>query len=225
MMGIYTRIKTLGGGGFGDVYLEHHEGLDVNHAVKCVSPGAVTTPSEFYREPRLLKELQHEYIVRVFDTWDEAGVLHIAMEYLSKGSLARMCDRGPVPLKRVKHIVCQCLKALQFIHDRGFVHRDIKPANILIGRNGEGKLSDFGLAIPTRETLYEPPAGTLYYLAPEVLVTGEMGVRSDIYAMGVTLYESLNGSSFLPAHSKPTGLENAITLAARGVSGEFPAQC
>jgi eukaryotic-like serine/threonine-protein kinase len=215
-MGTYTRIKRLGGGGFGDVYLEHHEGLDVNHAVKYVLPSAVTTPSEFFKEPRLLEELQHDHIVKVFDTWDEAGRLHIAMEYLSRGSLAKLCERGPVPLKRVKHILCQCLKSLQYVHDKGFVHRDLKPDNILIGKNGEGKISDFGLAIPTSATLYEPPAGTLPYVAPEVLITGEMGVKSDVYAIGVTLYEALNGASYLPAHSKITSLQNAIT------SGKFP---
>jgi eukaryotic-like serine/threonine-protein kinase len=215
-MGDYIRKKKLGEGGFGEVWLARHVALDVLHAVKFIHPGSVSSPTEFYREPRLLKALEHRNIVEVYDAGFDGPELYIAMEYLKAGSLDDVCSRGPVKLKRIKPIFCDALKGLQWVHDKGYLHRDIKPANILIDKMGAGKLADFGLALPIREAILAAPAGTLTYLAPEVLITGEMTRLTDIYAMGVSLYEAVNGSAYLPGITDTTILYNDV------VAGNFP---
>jgi serine/threonine-protein kinase len=214
-MGEYIRKKRLGGGGFGEVWLAHHVALDVDHAVKFVPAASVLNPSKFYDEPQLLKTLEHESIVKVYDAGMDKGELFIAMEVM-QGSVDDQLLSGPLKLRRVKPLFCDALKGLQYVHDRGFIHRDIKPANILVDSNLRGKLADFGLAIPTVKAPVATPAGTLTYLAPEILITGETSVQTDIYAMGVSLYEAVNGSAFLPAPANTTDLQNAIT------AGAFP---
>ncbi len=215
-MGDYIRKTKLGAGGFGEVWLSRHVALDVLHAVKVVQPGSVANPSEFYKEPRLLKALAHSNVVEVYDAGFVGGDLYIAMEYVESGSVEDHTSAGAMKLRRIKPIFCEALKGLQFVHDRGYLHRDIKPGNILIDKNGRGKLADFGLAIPVKKALLTAAAGTLTYLAPEVLIDGEMTKLSDIYAMGVSLYEAVNGFSYLPAHANSTTLANEI------VSGDFP---
>ena len=215
IMGDYKKLTKLGAGGFGEVWLARHIALDVLHAVKFVQAGSITNPTEFYREPRLLHELEHRNIVEVYDAGLEGLELFIAMEYMKAGSVADRCSE-PMKLRRIKPIFCEALKGLQWVHDKGYLHRDLKPANILIDRKGGGKLADFGLAIPAREALLTAPAGTLTYLAPEVLITGDMTILTDIYAMGVSLYEAVNGFSYLPAITDSTALCNEI------VAGDFP---
>lgn len=214
-MGEYKRLNRLGAGGFGEVWLARHIGLNVLHAVKSIQASSVTNPTEFYQEPRLLQTLEHRNIVQVYDAGWDGQELFIAMEYIKGGSLEDRCSE-PIKLRRIKPIFCEALKGLQWVHDKGYLHRDLKPANILIDRKGGGKLADFGLAIPVRDALLTAPAGTLTYLAPEVLITGEMTVSTDIYAMGVSLYETVNGVSYLPAITNSTALCNAI------VGGHFP---
>jgi serine/threonine protein kinase len=215
IMGDYNKLTKLGAGGFGEVWLARHIALDVLHAVKFVQAGSITNPTEFYKEPRLLKELEHRNIVEVYDAGLEGSELFIAMEYMKAGSVEDRCSE-PLKLRRIKPIFCEALKGLQWVHDKGYLHRDLKPANILVDRKGGGKLADFGLAIPAREALLTAPAGTLTYLAPEVLITGEMTILTDIYAMGVSLYEAMNGLSYLPAITNSTALRNNI------VAGDFP---
>jgi serine/threonine-protein kinase len=213
-MGEYTKLTKLGAGGFGEVWLARHIALNVLHAVKFVAGTSITNPTEFYQEPRLLKTLEHRNIVEVYDAGWDGRELFIAMEYFKAGSLEDRCSE-PMKLRRIKPIFCEALKGLQWVHDKGFLHRDLKPANILIDSKGGGKLADFGLAIPLREALLTAPAGTLTYLAPEVLITGEMTLSTDLYAMGVSLYEAVNGTGYLPAIANSTALCNAI------VGGDF----
>ena len=215
-MGDYTRIKRLGAGGFGEVWLARHVALNVLHAVKFVHPSKVIAPSDFYKEPKLLKSLEHRNIVQVHDAGFVSGELYIAMEYVRAGSVESYSANQPIKLRRIKPIFCEALKGLQFVHDKGYLHRDIKPANILIGSNGGGKLADFGLAIPQKDALLAGPAGTLTYMAPEILAIGKTTRLTDIYAMGVSLYEAVNGFGYFPAVSKSTKLANQI------LAGEFP---
>jgi len=214
-MGDYTKQKKLGAGGFGEVWLALHIGLNVTHAVKFVDGASIRNPTEFYREPRLLKELAHDNIVQVFDAGRAGNDLYVAMEVLT-GSIADIVQKDPLKLRRVKSLFCEALKGLQYIHDRGYLHRDLKPANILVDDKQRGKIADFGLAIPTKEVSTATPAGTLTYVAPEILVTGETSIATDIYAMGVSLYEAVNGTDYLPAMPSPLLLQNAIS------KGDFP---
>ena len=119
-------------------------------------------------------------------------------------------------LRTLKNIFCGALRGLQYAHDRNFIHRDIKPANILISDDSSGKLGDFGLAIQLGPGEAASPQFYYTYVAPEVLNSGATSKLSDIYAMAVTIYEALNGKSYLPGASSVHDLTRMI------VAGEFP---
>ncbi|MFH1303925.1 MAG: serine/threonine-protein kinase, partial [Planctomycetota bacterium] len=154
-MSDYRQIKRLGAGNFGEVWLVFDRALGVRLAVKYIRPNRVHDPTNFYQEPRTLRDLIHENIVRVEDAGRlKNGTLYIAMEYLPAGSVEKKFQGGAVPLSYAKKMVCDLCWALEYAHNRGYVHQDIKPGNILIGKNGEAKLSDFGLAtrVPRGDT-------------------------------------------------------------------------
>ncbi len=202
-MGQYSKIRRLGAGQFGEVWLAFHEGL--------------TDPTEFFKEPQLLKKLEHPSIVQVHDAGrTEDGQLFIAMEHIPGGSIADRLKGKPLKLRRLKPVFCEALRGLDFAHTKGFIHRDVKPANILIGATGYGKLSDFGLATRLNARGVASPYGYIAHLAPEVITTNETSILSDIYATGVTLYRATNGDSLLPEHNNSEELQDAI------VNGEFP---
>src|SRR3990167_9902400 len=132
----------------------------------------VLNKQNFFQEAQLLKAVEHPNIVRVHETGQLTdGRLYVAMEYLSKGSLEDEAKGNFIPLTRAKRLMIDVLRGLDYAHSQGVIHRDIKPANILIGDSGEGKLSDFGLAIPAGLDLrglgVKNYAYTLH-LAPEV---------------------------------------------------------
>jgi serine/threonine-protein kinase len=216
-MGDYLKKRRLGSGFFGEVWLARHEGFAADFAVKFVPEANVVNPSEFYREPRLLKVLEHPNIVKVHDTGRlPNGDLFIAMEYLRRGSLAAELRGDAIDLRTLKQIFCGALRGLQFAHDRGFIHRDVKPANILVSDDGIGKLGDFGLATRLGPGGTASPRFYFTYVAPEVLNSGTTTTGSDIYAMAVTMYEALNGKSYLPSPNSLNHLTQMI------VAGAFP---
>lgn len=198
-MGDYEKERELGAGQFGVVWLAFHKGLGIRHAVKFVREENVIDPTEFFREPQLLRQLEHPNIVKVEDAGRTAdGELFIAMEYLRLGSVADRYKGRPVPLQRLKPIVCEALRGLEYAHHKGYIHRDIKPANVLIARGGNGRLSDFGLATKVDPGGTASPQGYIAHLAPEVVSSRRTSSLSDVYAMGVTLYRMVNGDSLLP---------------------------
>ncbi|MBA7611039.1 Serine/threonine-protein kinase PknD [subsurface metagenome] len=200
-MGDYRKIRELGCGQFGKVWLEHDQALNVERAVKYVEPSRIIDPTDFYREPRLLEELRHENIVRVVEANRENdGKLRIAMEYLPRGSVEDRWGERPVPIMRARGIICDICWALEYAHSQKdvVIHRDIKPGNILISDNWTAKLSDFGLAMNIPEGGDVPFAGYLAHIAPEAYRTRKMNPLTDIYALGVTAYRMLNGKKYLP---------------------------
>jgi len=216
-MGDYIKKQRLGRGCFGEVWLARHEGFAIDFAVKFIPDTNILSPTEFYREPRLLKALEHPNIVKVHDTGRLAnGDLFVAMEYLKRGSLAGELRGDAIDLRSLKQIFCGALRGLQFAHDRGYIHRDLKPANILVGDDGSGKLGDFGLATQLGPGGTASPQFYYTYVAPEVLRLGSTTPGSDIYAMAVTLYEALNGKSYLPSANSLDQLTQMIT------AGIFP---
>jgi serine/threonine protein kinase len=216
-VGDYIKKQRLGRGCFGEVWLAQHEGFAADFAVKFVPEVNIVSPTEFYREPRLLKALEHPNIVKVHDTGRlPNGDLFIAMEYLKRGSLAAELRGDTLNLRALKQIFCGAMRGLQFAHDGGFIHRDIKPANILVADDLSGKLGDFGLATKLGPGGTASPRFYYTYVAPEVLSSGITTKASDVYAMAVTLYEALNGKSYLPAPSSLDDLKQMIA------AGSFP---
>jgi len=217
-------IRKLGEGGFGEVWLAEDLGVGAQRAVKFVPPSAIPDLSTHNAEARVLNELQHANVIKVYgteiipedDTGPGAGMYAIIMEYMGGGSLGDVLDRGEsVPLRGAVKYISDACRGAERAHASGYVHRDIKPANILLSLAGQTKLSDFGLCVATAEGLASG-AGTLHYIAPEVFETGVTSVQSDIYSLGVTIYELLNGSKFLRWNGTEEELVDAVAL------GRFP---
>ena len=215
----FELLKRLGAGHFGEVWLAIDKGLDAERAVKFIPSDRVLDPGNFFHEAQILQSVQHSNIVRVEETGNmDDGRIYVAMEYLPKGSLEDEARGAYVDLTRAKKVMVDVLRGLGHAHDKGILHRDIKPANILIGHNGEGKLSDFGLAVPASVNLSASNFKDYAYLihrAPELQKKPIYSAASDIYAAGVTLYRLVNGDSYLP----PVGTADLEALIA---NGEFP---
>ncbi|MBW2596099.1 MAG: serine/threonine protein kinase [Deltaproteobacteria bacterium] len=194
--------ERLGAGHFGEVWRVVDTGLNAVRALKLIPPSKVLNPKNIFHEAQILKKAEHPNVVKVEETGTmEDGKIYIAMEYLSKGSLEDEAKGDYVPLTRAHRIMVDALRGLQHAHERGLLHRDIKPANILVGSNTEGKLSDFGLAVPkgvNLKTLGAKNYAYILHLAPEIHSGGTYSVLSDIYAAGVTLYRLINGDIYLP---------------------------
>ena len=210
--------RRLGQGHFGEVWLATDVGLNVERAVKLIPPDKIPDPTNFFREAQTLKAAEHPNVVRVSDTGRfEDGRTYVAMEYLPKGSVEDEASGAYVDLTRAKRLMIDMLRGLEHAHNEGILHRDIKPANVLIGRNNEGKLSDFGLALPMG---VDPKASGIkdylyrIHVPPEVHAGGKYGIPGEIYACGVTLYRLVNGDNYLP----PPGPDVEKLVAA----GEFP---
>lgn len=211
--------KRLGAGHFGEVWHSVDLGLNAECALKCIPPDKVINKKNFYQEAQTLKAAEHPNIVKVNETGNLAdGRIYVSMEFLANGSLEDEARGGYVPLRRAKRVMCDVLRGLEYAHEKGIVHRDIKPANILIGNNLEGKLSDFGLALPDLRGLdLSAVKGYQYllHLAPEITTFSDHDVLADVYAAGVTMYRLANGDSYLPV-LKPM---DAVRMAR---AGEYP---
>jgi serine/threonine protein kinase len=201
-MAVKFNLKDkLGAGQFGEVWLAIDTGLNVERAVKLIPQSKIFNPGNFFQEAQILKAVEHPNVVRVEDTGEmEDGQIYIAMEYLPAGSVGARTKGYYVGLTEARRIMIDALRGLEYAHSKGVLHRDIKPSNILIGEKGEGKLSDFGLAIPSGTNLSILGVKDRVYtshLAPEVYCSHEFTIASDIYACGVTLYRLVNGDSYL----------------------------
>lgn len=211
--------KRLGAGHFGEVWHAIDLGLNAECALKCIPPNKVINKNNFYQEAQTLKAAEHPNIVKVNETGKlDDGRIYVSMEYLAKGSLEDEAEGAYVPLRRAKRVMCDVLRGLEYAHEQNIVHRDIKPANILIGDNGEGKLSDFGLALPSLKGLdLSAVKGYQYllHLAPEVTTFSEHDELADVYAAGVTMYRLVNGDSYLPVLDPMEAVRSAR-------AGEYP---
>ncbi len=200
----YSLQEELGRGGMGIVYRARDERLGRDVAVKVLSSGSVATTEEmerFYREARSAATLSHPHIATVYDIGefvDEGGVSRpfIAMEYVDGEPLSDVIARGPLPLDEVTRIGGQIAHALDAAHEQGIVHRDIKPANILVSSDGTAKVLDFGIARHTSATTLTEEGstvGTVAYMSPEQTRGQPVDGRTDIWSLGVLIYEMVTG--------------------------------
>jgi len=198
--GRYRLDLELGRGGMGVVYRATDRVLDREVALKEL-PVQLTTDSDrlqrFRQEARTLARLTHPNIIQVYDLIEDQGRLWIAMEYVDGGDLATLIEsRGGLAIRDAACFAWQIAEAMQVAHERDIVHRDIKPMNVLLTANGTPKLADFGLA-RLRSSGTHTVAGTILgspdYMSPEQAAGQVADSRSDIYALGITLYEMLTG--------------------------------
>jgi serine/threonine-protein kinase len=198
-LGGYRIVDQVGRGGTSVVYRAEHVRLGRIAALKLLSPGLgeADFSERFLRESRLAASLDHPSIVPVYDAGEDDGLLYIAMAFVDGTDLKTLIrEEGRLPQRRALWIVGQIASALDAAHTRGLVHRDVKPANILVGPEDRAYLSDFGAvkeltsAGMTRTGTF---VGTIEYCAPEQIEGGDVDGRTDVYALGCVLYETLTG--------------------------------
>jgi tetratricopeptide (TPR) repeat protein len=197
-LGNYRLVRLLGQGGFAEVYLGQHVRLDLQAAIKVLHTHLSEQEADhFQQEAQTIARLAHSSIVRVFDYDVQDGVPFLVMDYAPGGSLRRRYPKGSVvPLPEILSAVKQVASGLQYAHKQKFIHRDVKPENMLVGRQEEVLLSDFGLAALSHSSgslSTKEATGTLAYMAPEQ-IEGHPRAASDQYALGVVVYEWLCGS-------------------------------
>lgn len=213
----YELERKLGNGAFGEVWLCDDRALGVKRAIKYVPPHKIKNPTNFYEEPRTLVTLRHDNVIEITDAGKaDDGQLYIAMAYYPNGSLSDMTQGGVVPLTQAIKYIGDVCRGLEYAHSLEFIHRDIKPANIIIDNNGNARLSDFGLATRVNIDGTASPYGYIGHLAPEVIIGNVTDKRTDIYAIGVTIYRMVNGDSYLPMTIDPDELLEMIK------NGTFP---
>lgn len=200
-LGEFDIVGRLGRGGMGAVYRARQAALDRFVAVKVLSASLSADDSyvaRFGREARAAAAVSHPNIIEIYSVGEDRGYQYIAMELVDGVSLADLLEReGRLPPERALDVLRQTAAALAEAHDRGILHRDIKPANILLGPKGRVKVADFGLArrpeADAAVTLPGQALGTPLYLPPDVARGHPPGARSDLYSLGVTLYQALAG--------------------------------
>src|SRR5215217_7937406 len=197
----YELRGRVGSGGMGRVYLAHDEVLDRDVALKLLKSRYAANEElveRFRREAKSAASLSHPHIVPVFD-WGETGngTYYIAMEHLSGGTLRDLIASGRMLSPRtVVEVALQIAEALEAAHARGVVHRDIKPRNILVTDSGHVKVADFGIARAAEATTLSDLGeilGSVKYMSPEQAAGERVGPASDLYSVGVVLYEMLTG--------------------------------
>ncbi len=193
----YKIIKTLGVGGQATVYLAIQEGFEREVALKVMSPALAADPSfgeRFIREAKIVAQLSHDRIVTVYDVGKSGNYYYLAMEYMRGEELKSKISQG-LKAKDALLIVSKLARALHFAHQKGYIHRDVKSENILFNDDDQPVLTDFGIAkasnSSTQMTQTGKLIGTPEYMSPEQCRGKELDGRSDLYSLGIILYEML----------------------------------
>ncbi len=199
VLGQYRLVERLGRGGMATVYKAYQPSLDRYVAVKVLSPFLAQNSdfvARFQREAQAIARLNHPNILPVHDYGQEGELIYIVMRYVEGGTLQDMLGR-PLGLDTAVEIIAQMGGALDYAHQRGIVHRDVKPSNILMADRNWALLGDFGLArmvgASVRITQTGVGMGTPAYIAPEQAQGIGVDARSDIYSLGIVLFEMLTG--------------------------------
>ena len=193
----YVLVARLGGGGMADVWLADDEMLGRRVALKFLHERFAQDAQfveRFRREAQAAAGLQHPNVVGVYDRGETEGRHWIAMEYVEGASLKDLIGRG-LTVGEAVEIVRQVLAGTKFAHERGIIHRDLKPQNVLVDREGRARVADFGIARAGASEITQTGSvlGTAQYLSPEQAQGLETSATSDLYSIGVILYEALTG--------------------------------
>jgi serine/threonine-protein kinase len=219
----YEVTSLLARGGMATVYLATDLRLDRVVALKVMHPHLANDPgfvARFQREARSAARLSHPHVVGVYDQGSSDGHVYLAMEYLPGRTLRDVLDEyGPLSTEQALVLLDPVIEALAAAHAAGFVHRDIKPENVLISDDGRVKVADFGLAraVTTTDSTHTTGMiiGTVSYLSPEQVESGDADARSDIYATGILFFEMITGSV-------PYSGESPLSIAYKHVNSDVP---
>ncbi len=194
----YEIVGKIGSGGMADVYKGKDHKLNRYVAVKILKP-------EFREDTKFIKKFQteaqsaagltHPNVVNVYDVGNDGGVYYIVMELIEGITLKEyISKKGKLSIKEATSIAIQVSMGLEAAHSHGIIHRDIKPQNMIISRDGKVKVADFGIArAVSAQTLNSAAMGSVHYISPEQVRGGYSDERSDIYSLGITLYEMVTG--------------------------------
>ncbi|MCG2787053.1 MAG: serine/threonine protein kinase [Anaerolineae bacterium] len=220
--GPYQVVAPLGEGGMAAVYKAYQPAMERHVAIKVLPRHMAGSPefiARFKREAHLLAQLQHPHILPVFDYGESDGYTYIVMPFLQSGTLADLLKTRRVSLPEIYRIISQIGDALGYAHARGMIHRDVKPSNVLIDERGNCLLTDFGLArmAETGSMLTSSGAimGTPAYMSPEQGAGNQVDGRSDIYALGVILFEMVTGQV-------PYSAETPIAIVFKHIQDPLP---
>lgn len=220
--GRYKILDMIGGGGMANVYLAHDMILDRDVAVKMLRLDFANDEEfirRFHREAQSATSLAHPNIVSIYDVGEEDGLYYIVMEYVDGQTLKQYIQQhSPIKIKDALDIMQQLTSAISHAHHNHIVHRDIKPHNILIDHNGTVKITDFGIAMAlsaTSITQTNSVLGSVHYLSPEQARGGMANKKSDIYSIGIVMFEMLTGRL-------PFSGESAVSIALKHLQSETP---
>ena len=212
----YRLLEQVGEGAFGVVYRAIQPQVGREVAIKAVHPELANHPDfvrRFDREAQIVARLEHPHVVPLYDYWREPDAAYLVMRFLRGGSVEDMLEAGPIEPSRVVSIVEQVASALGAAHRQGVVHRDVKPGNVLLDEEGNAYLTDFGVALdagsPERST-GTMMRGTPAYLSPEQIRLEPTTPRSDVYALGIVVFEMLTGEHPFPDTSLTALLDHHV---------------
>jgi serine/threonine protein kinase len=222
MLGAYQIISQIGRGGMATVYKAYHASMDRYVAIKILPHEFMhdeTFLGRFQQEVRLIAKLEHPRILPVYDYGESEGTPYLVMRYLDAGTLKERMAASPLSLDEVDHFFTQLAEGLAYAHKRGVIHRDIKPSNALVDEHGDIFLTDFGVAklvegskeFTTTGAMTGAPA----YMSPEQAQGQKMDQRTDIYSLGIVLYEMLT-------HQLPFNAETPMAVILKKLQQPMP---
>ncbi len=232
LFGKYELVRKIGEGGMGVVYEAKDTTIEKKVAIKKMRPEIALDPRsrrDFLREAQAVAKLHHPYIVDIYQTFEEGDDVYLVFEFMEgqtlEGELVRRVKLAEAACATLGVWVCM---ALEYAHGQGVIHRDLKPSNIMLTTQGFVKVMDFGIARQAKDTMTRftglVTSGTCAYMAPEQEL-GRFDARSDIYSLGVTLYELLTGSLPFPGPNFLAQKERAAYDKAPGALGEVIDRC
>ena len=220
--GAYHVVSLLGAGGMASVYKAYQPAVNRHVAVKVLDRHLTADPlfrDRFRHEAKIVAQFQHPHILPVFDFGETDGYTYLAMPFVQGGTLAGLLTGQPLRLDLVARAIQQVGSALDYAHSKGIVHRDIKPSNVLLDERGNCVLADFGIARleegATRLTVTGTLLGTPEYMSPEQAAGEPVGNASDIYSLGIVLYELLTGRV-------PFKAETPVAVAIKHLTAPLP---
>jgi serine/threonine protein kinase len=198
-LGAHHILEQIGSGGMSTVYIAYQPGLERLVALKVLPEAFTQHPKimeRFAQEARIIARLEHPSIIPIYDFVNEKGRAYLTMRYVQAGTVKEILRKGPISLAGASKILDDIASALDYAHERGVIHRDVKPANILVDKDGRAYLTDFGIAKLVEGTMDltgTATLGTPAYMSPEQTLNQPITSRTDVYSLGISLFEMITG--------------------------------